>query len=86
MEDLFMGANKSNKSNLPQPIRIREAIRMTGLTEKAIYMRVFNRTIPFFKYTGRLYFNPDELQEWLEHQKPRVSVQQALANQKHRKA
>ena len=75
----------SKVTTSPQPIRIREAARITGLTEKAISMRVFDRRIPFFKTCGRLYFNPDELQEWMKHQKPRVSVQQALANQKQRK-
>ena len=77
-----MGANKSNT---PQPIRIREAISLTRLTERAIYNRVFKGTIPYFKIAGHLYFYADELQEWMRHQKPRVSVQEALANQKHRR-
>jgi hypothetical protein len=79
-------------------ITIRESTAITGLVEGSTYNRVRNRTIPFIRKGGRLYFDPDELREWMRHLDPplrpkpragklapRTSIQQALANQKRRK-
>lgn len=45
-------------------IPVKEAAKFLGIREDALRNRVYNKTVPFRKIAGRLYFDPAQLQSW----------------------
>ncbi|MBD3666904.1 MAG: helix-turn-helix domain-containing protein [Kangiella sp.] len=44
-----------------------EAARLLGLSEVTIRRWVMNRQIPYRKIGSRVFFDPEELREWVEN-------------------
>lgn len=44
---------------------VKETSRFTGFTERTIYKKTSEGTIPYYKQSGKLYFDREELEDWL---------------------
>ena len=66
-----MDENQRNSSQSPthKSKTIELAVALTGLTKKTIYNLVYKRMIPHSKRGKRLYFDEEELTEWIKQGK-----------------
>lgn len=73
MEELLLKLqDEGNRSHLVQTescFNIQLAIRITGLKKKTIYNLVCKRMIPHSKKGKRLYFDEQELKDWIRNGK-----------------
>lgn len=46
-------------------LNIKETSEFTGLTERTIYKKTSGGEIPHYKQAGKLFFNREELEDWL---------------------
>lgn len=58
-------AVKNVTARPPELLDVRGAAKLLGMTEAAIYTKVHNKLIPYFKQGGRLLFKRSELEKWV---------------------
>jgi len=47
-------------------LTINEVAEKLRLKKSTIYKMVFNRKIPFLKFSGRVFFDEDEVENWVK--------------------
>lgn len=69
IEDLLLsikhGKDSLSDDNQKDILRIEDAMKLTGLAKQTIYQMASSGRIPHVKKGRRLYFNRNELNEWL---------------------
>lgn len=66
---------KQFKSDLPDILNIREAAAFLKLKITTLYEKTSRKIIPHFKKGNKLYFNKNELEEWIKKGKVKTRTE-----------
>lgn len=66
---------KKLKSELPDILNIREAASFLKLKITTLYEKTSQKVIPHFKKGNKLYFNRNELEEWIKKGKVKTKTE-----------
>lgn len=74
--------SKKENNKLKKPLNVAQAAEFLGWAKPTLYAYTSERKIPYSKRGGKLYFDEDELIEWLQQgkQKTQAEIQAEAQN------